>query len=360
MTFVGQWSKKSLILDDFDEFPYPDCLVFFEMQTTNTLPTGFRPLGKPIDVDDTGRRIDEYLAANFPFMSRTLWKKKIQEGQVVINTTVIRGSYRLKNEDSVSYFRPQTEEPEVDKNIEVIWENSGVIAVYKPSNLPMHEGGRYYKNTFSEVIKDKVGPEWAAVHRLDRETSGIVLCAATTHMRNLLSEEFSKRAMKKVYLAIARGVPEKNEWIVDEPIGDQTESKFRLKKWVIPDGLPSITTFQTIAATESHSLLRVFPKTGRTHQIRVHAAWSGLPLVGEKKYYPDEDVYLEYMEHGITENVLRLTECRRLCLHATAIGFVHPITGLECKVVSEMPADMHAAWQALQNPDSRDEGIQLG
>jgi RluA family pseudouridine synthase len=317
------------------------------MQTDNHLPSGFRPLGKPIDLDSTGRRVDEYLAANFPFMSRSLWKKKIQEGQVVINATSIRGSYRLKNEDSISYYRPHTEEPEVDKNIEVIWEDSGVIAVYKPSNLPMHEGGRYYKNTFSEVIKDKVGPNWAAVHRLDRETSGIVLCAETTEMRKLLSEEFSTRAMKKVYLAIARGVPERKEWIVDEPIGDQTESKFRLKKWVMPDGLPSLTTFHTIAATNTHSLLRVFPKTGRTHQIRVHAAWSGLPLVGEKKYYPDEDLYLEYMDHGITENVLRLTECPRLCLHATAISFVHPITKKVCNIVCDMPADMMAAWENL-------------
>ena len=312
------------------------------MEHSSTLPTGFRPLGKPIDMDNTGRRIDEYLAANFPFMSRSLWKKKIQEGEVVINTASIRGSYRLKNEDSICYYRPHSEEPEVDKNIAVIWEESGVIAVYKPSNLPMHEGGRYYKNTFSQVIKDKIGPEWAAVHRLDRETSGIVLCAATTEMR-----QFRVRAMKKVYLAIARGVPETKDWIVDQPIGDQTESKFRLKKWVMPDGLPSFTTFQTLATTASHSLLKVFPKTGRTHQIRVHAAWSGLPLVGEKKYYPDEDLYLEYLDHGITDNVLRLTECRRLCLHATAISFVHPITKQTCNIVSEMPMDMMNAWREL-------------
>jgi len=318
------------------------------------VPKDYRALGKAIELTDNGRRIDEFLSANFPFLSRSSWKKKIKDSEILINLNKVRASYRLKPTDHVCYYQPRSEEPEVDKDIEVIWENEGVIAVYKPSNLPMHEGGKYFKNTFAEVIKEKVGLEWAAVHRLDRETSGIVLCAGTQYLRAKLSEEFRDRVMKKTYTAIARGVPKQKDWLVDEKIGDLTSSSFRLKKWVVDDGQPSQTYFKMLDQTETHSYLRVFPRTGRTHQIRVHAAWYGLPLVGEKKYYPDEGIFLEYMEEGLTERVVRLTESRRLCLHATSLSFIHPVTEVLAEVNCPVPQNMASVWKKLANREYKE------
>lgn len=309
----------------------------------------FRALGLGVAEKNHGMRLDAYLAANYPFLSRPQWKARISDSQVKVNGRVVRASFKLQESDQICYYRPQSDEPEVDDNIKVIWEKEGVMAVYKPSNLPMHEGGRFRKNTFSEVIRNKIGEEWAAIHRLDRETSGIVLCAADKNLRNKLSAEFRERTMSKTYLAIARGVPEKDEWIIDAPIGEAKETTFRLKKWVEEDGLPSVTSYKILDKTDTHCLLQVSPKTGRTHQIRVHSAWYGLPLVGEKKYYPDETVYIEYMDHGLTERVVRLSESERLCLHATSLVFRHPVSEEVSLVDSPMPEDMAVVWERLKN-----------
>src|SRR5690606_21589426 len=105
----------------------------------------------------------------------------------------VRSAYRLKVDDQLWFFHPREAEPEIDRDIRVIWEDGAVIAVYKPGNLPMHENGRYRKNTFAQLLIDTVGPEWAAVHRLDKETSGIVICAATNELRSRLSAALRRR-----------------------------------------------------------------------------------------------------------------------------------------------------------------------
>lgn len=314
-------------------------------------PEHFRSLGLPIKIEDAERRVDEFLGTCYPFLSREKWKRRINENQVHVNCRPVRRTYKLRLGDNITYYRPESEEPEVNKNIKVIWEKDGIIGVYKPSNLPMHEGGMFRKNTFAEVLKNTLGPEWAAVHRLDRETSGVVLCADDKDLRNDLSAKLRLRNMEKYYLAIGRGVPEEQSWHVDAPIGEAKKTIFRTKRWVEDDGLPSLTYFDVLESTKTHSLMRVFPKTGRTHQIRVHSAWKGFPLVGEKKYYPDETVYLEYLENGLTDRVLCLTEADRLCLHAKSLRFEHPRTKEDCFIEVDMPDDMKEIWDRLKSND---------
>ncbi len=307
----------------------------------------YRSLGKPVESRHEGQRIDHYLGHSFPFLSRTRWQQRLKKKEVFINGRAVKSTYRLKEGDQVCYFLPQTQEPEVDKGIDVIWRDDGIMAVYKPSNLPMHEGGRYRLNTFYEVLRQEVGEDWAAVHRLDRETSGIVVCAGTKELRNKLSKEFRERTMKKAYLALVRGVPEEDEFTIDAPIGDAKSTLFRQKKWVEPDGLASLTKFSVLSRAQHHSLLLAQPLTGRTHQIRVHAAYAGFPLVGEKKYHPDETVYLEYMDHGLTDRVLKESECKRLCLHATVLGFLHPSSEKVMMIHCPMPEDMSSVVSSL-------------
>ncbi len=262
---------------------------------------------------------------------------------------VAKASHTLKENDTVYYYNPPSKEPEVNKDIRPLWQKQGVMAVYKPSDLPMHEGGMYRHNTFSQVLKDEMGPQWSAVHRLDRETSGIVLCAQTKDLRNALSLALRERSMEKTYLAVVKGVPQEDFWVVDEPIGPKKNSLLRVKQWVEPDGLPSYTTFQVLEKTETYSLLRVQPKTGRTHQIRVHAAWKGYPLVGDKKYQEDESLYLRYLEEGFTEPLQKSCLYNRLCLHATEISFIHPETQKKETIYCPMPDDMKRIWADLKS-----------
>lgn len=310
----------------------------------------FRRLGKPIEGVYVGGRIDRYLAKEFLFRSRSNWQRVIDQGKVLVNGHPVKASYHLAAGDEVRYFRPESSEPQVDKNIHTIWEKDGVIAVYKPSNIPMHEGGAYRKNTFCEVLKDVYGPEWAPMHRLDRETSGIVLCSDKTELRNELSGDFYHKRIKKKYIAFANGEAPQEEWSVDQPIIQTKKTSFRIKYWVEEGGLPSQTYFKVKERIPGFSMFEVSPRTGRTHQIRVHSAWSGFHLVGDKKYFPDESVYLEYYDHGFSENVRKACHFDRLCLHAAYLSFSHPGDKKVYEVFCDLPEDMQKIWESLKAP----------
>ena len=313
------------------------------------MPIDYRNLGRLVSPEDAGTRVDLFLGKNFLFLSRTEWSRRLDKQEVFVNSRPVKPSYRLRENDKICYFAPPSREPLVDGNIEVLWRKGGIIGVYKPPNLPMHEGGAYRNNTFYEVLRNKIGPEWAAVHRLDRETSGIVLCANDKSLRNSLSAELRERTMEKVYYAIVNGVPKQKSWIIDKPIGSAEDTSFRYKNWVNVAGAPAWTEFAVEDYCERFSLLKVFPKTGRTHQIRVHAAWAGLHLVGEKKYHPDESIYLEYLDQGFTARVATACHFERLCLHAFSIKFRNPTDGSTCKVEVPIPDDMKEIWNRLKN-----------
>ena len=312
-------------------------------------PGDYRFLGKPIGEESSGQRIDRFLGVTYPFLSRSQWQKRIDQGDVEINERPVNRTYRLQPGDRVRYYHPIESEPEVDRGVKVLWEKQGVMAVYKPSNLPMHEGGRYRKHTFYHVVREVIGKEWAAVHRLDRDTSGIVLCADSVFRRNALAAALRSRSLKKEYLAIGRGVPPAAEWTEEGPIGMITKTLFREKRWVTEDGLPATTDFQILEQSSTgHSLMRVSPRTGRTHQIRIHASFNGMPLVGDTKYHPDETVFIETMEKGMTSRVLEAIEYPRLCLHATSVSFVHPGDKKIHTVSEPMPDDMARIWSRIR------------
>lgn len=317
-----------------------------EIQVTND---AMRPLGGALGENVEGLRLDGYLAQNYPFLSRAGWQKRIEGGEVLVRGRTVRPAYRLRTGDQLHFYHPPQVEPEVDTDIYPIWRLGAVMAVYKPPNLPMHENGPYRHNTFSRLVTQELGPEWSAVHRLDRETSGIVLCGATAAVRQRLSLYLAKGQMAKEYLAIARGMAPQSKFREMGAIGDLKESPIRIKKWVVADGQPAETWFEVEAEKSGHVLLRAYPKTGRTNQIRIHAAFNSLPLVGDKLYHPDENVFLEVFEKGVSQHIIDKVGFRRLCLHATRLSFVHPETQQEVVVDCPMPPDMSEFWEQLHS-----------
>jgi 23S rRNA pseudouridine1911/1915/1917 synthase len=330
----------------------PDVLVL-DMQDTDLnhelSGDAWRALGSAIGETHAGLRADVYLAKVYPFHTRSTWQKRMDGGEVLINRRRVKSNYKLKLLDVVHFFHPQEVEPEVDRDIRVLWHKGAVMAVFKPGNLPMHENGAYRKNTFAQIVADTIGPEWSAVHRLDRETSGIVLCGATNEVRQKLAADFESKKMAKEYQLIVHGVPNQTSWSVDGPIGDLADSKIRIKKWVVSGGLPAQTSFvveDTKTSSEgAFALLRAFPKTGRTNQIRIHAAYSGHWILGDKLYHPNEEVFLDYWESQETTTFcVEQTLFHRCCLHAAALTFKHPETGEEIRVDAELPPDMQGLW----------------
>lgn len=310
----------------------------------------WRGLGGPICGSFAGCRIDVYLSRQFPFLTRNAWQKRMDAGQVLINHRPVRPNYKLKTKDILHFYHPELAEPEVDSKITVLWSSGGVMAVFKPGNLPMHENGAYRKNTFSSILSSKVGGDWSAVHRLDRETSGIVLCGASHDIRKKLADEFEAKNIRKEYQLIVSGQPIDQNWTVDAPIGDLVESRIRIKKWVVTGGLPSQTDFVLEEIKNSVrgplTLLRAYPKTGRTNQIRIHAAYSGHWIIGDKLYHPNEEVFLDYWDsHGTTPFCVEQTGFKRCLLHAAALEFNHPETGLRERVEAPLAEDMQTYWR---------------
>ncbi len=310
----------------------------------------WRGLGAPIGSPFAGLRVDVYLSRQYPFLTRNGWQKRMQQGQVLINRQPAKSNYKLKLMDVLHFYHPEIEEPEADTNIKVLWKSGGVMAVFKPGNLPMHENGAYRKNTFAHVLSATEGEEWSAVHRLDRETSGIVLCGANHQVRQKLADDFESKKIHKEYQLIVSGNPSTDKWTVDAPLGDLTDSKIRIKKWVVDGGLPSKTDFvveeRKASVDGSLALLRALPKTGRTNQIRIHAAYSGHWIIGDKLYHPNEDVFLDYWEaRQTTPFCVEQTGFHRCLLHAAALEFAHPETGVSCRIEAPMADDMFRFWK---------------
>jgi 23S rRNA pseudouridine1911/1915/1917 synthase len=308
----------------------------------------YRPLGGgPLTDNDAGQRLDRYLASRYPFYTRSGWQKKIHQNEVLINFKSAKASYFLKKGDCVAMLHKEEIEPEVNKNVFCIWQNGPVMALYKPANLPMHANGPYCKNTFSHIVRTEFGKEWSSVHRLDLETSGIVLCAATSESRKILSAAFAHCQVSKEYLAIVNGAATDDAWDEHGPIGQLIGSTIRIKKWVVKDGLPAETRFSVLDRKAEYSLLKAEPKTGRTNQIRIHCAVKGHPIVGDKLYHPDENVFQQYFENGNTAEVIEQTGFFRLCLHAARITFPHPETRKHCEVETPLPDELKNLWASL-------------
>lgn len=308
----------------------------------------FRPLAAQILEEDIGSRLDSFLATRHPFLSRSQWQERITRGELLVKGKKSRPSRRLDANDYFHFRHPKSHEPDVDPSICPIWKSGDIMAVYKPGNLPMHENGPYRKNTFSHILSNEIGEDWAAVHRLDRETSGIVLCGRTHKVRKALALSLSQRSVEKEYHAFALGNIERDFFNERGPIGDLASSSIRIKKWITPNGLSAETAFHILDRKPGFTYIRAFPKTGRTNQIRIHAAANNLPLVGDKLYYPDEKVFEEYYQNrGNTKNIVAKTGFHRLCLHAYRIKFLHPESSQECEIFSPLPQDMTEFWNSL-------------
>lgn len=309
----------------------------------------FRALGGPVLALHVGKRLDVYLASEFKFLSREAWQKRIEKGYATVNYQPKRPSYKLRLGDQLSMYYPSAWEPEVDDTTPVLWQDDGLAVLAKPPGLPMHTVGLFFKRHFAGSLMKTLGDEWAAVHRLDRETSGVVLVARDSNVRSQLSQQFIDHEVQKKYLCIVSGVVKQKSWIVDKAIGDVKGSAIRIKKGVDEEGGQSAATkFECLETGSNCSLLMAQPITGRTNQIRVHAAYSGHHLIGDRLYYPDESVFLDYDVNGDRQEQFMQTGFSRVCLHAHEITFTNPVNSKTVSVSCPLWNDLVELWELLR------------
>ncbi|MDP2307533.1 MAG: RluA family pseudouridine synthase [Pseudomonadota bacterium] len=300
----------------------------------------------PITDRAAGRRADVFLSLRFNDWSRTALAGFIRSGHVVSDTRRLKPSTTLKQGEVLRIYipgiAPHDEQPPMPP---VLWEDEWLLAVDKPSGLLMHPvGQRWSWGLVGVVRRARPGADIDLAHRLDRETSGVVLVTKHADANRHLKKMFAERKVGKVYWALVRGTPTWDEHICDAALGHAEGSEVVLRQGASVDGAQARTRFKVVHRIPggAYSLVACKPVTGRTHQIRAHLEHVGFPILGDKLYGQKDDVFLELLEKGATARVRELIGFPRHALHARSIAFPHPKTGQIVRVRAPLPPDLRA------------------
>jgi 23S rRNA pseudouridine1911/1915/1917 synthase len=291
-----------------------------------------------LTADEGDARLDKYVCARHPELSRTQVQKLIAAGNITVNGKPAKPGLRLNIGDKIELNIPPTPPQELKPEaipLKIIYEDEDLLAVDKPAGLTVHPAPGHPAHTLINAILahfphladigDSLRP--GVVHRLDKDTSGVMLVAKNSIAQTDLAKQFKSHSVTKAYLALVKGVLEPESGIIEADIG--RDPRNRKKMAVVAEGREARTEYRVVKYIGGYTLLEVMPETGRTHQIRVHLAAIGFPVVGDKIY-------------GVESKYLS-----RQFLHASRLGFKLPSTGQYIEFESELPEDLEKALEAI-------------
>jgi 23S rRNA pseudouridine1911/1915/1917 synthase len=297
----------------------------------------------PVTDRAAGRRLDVFLSLRFSDWSRTTLAKHIREGRVVSDQRTLKPSTTLRIGEVLRIYIPGIAPVEAAPPFPpVLYEDEWILAVDKPAGLLMHSTGQKFAYGLIGLARGaRPDVDIDLAHRLDRETSGVVLLTKTAEANRLMKRTFLDRRVSKTYWAIVHGRPEWEETVCDAPLGE-AKSEIGIRRGFHPEGDSARTRFKVLERLDAHALVACKPLTGRTHQIRAHLEHVGFPILGDKIYGQPDDVFLEQLRVGPTDRVRTAIGFPRHCLHARSIAFPHPRSGQILRIRAPMPADMRA------------------
>ena len=271
-----------------------------------------------------GQRLDAYLAARLQRYSRAEVQKLISAGRVFLRGRAAKSSARVAAGETVLIRYPQRDEPASDHAaLPVIFESDRLLAINKPGGVLSHPTDKTLKNAATTILRAQFPDlKLHLLHRLDRETSGVLMFAKDPRTARSLGAAFFARETAKVYLAIAQGRVAWDEMELDIPL-DRQGGEIRVRQKA-GKGQPALTVFERLAASDRGSLVLARPKTGRLHQIRVHLAHLGHPIVGDKLYIGDGEVYMKAVRRELEDSDLESLGAKRQMLHALSLSFPDP------------------------------------
>ncbi len=320
-----------------------------------TEPPGTIPLSDWIEQRFTvegecdGFRLDQFLKKKIRRLSRNRIQRVIR-GECFVEGVRAKPSQRVHFGQTVMFKRPPPPEPEVPRNISVLYEDPWFYVIEKPAGLPIHPTARYHHSTLTSVLRERFPEEPLQVaHRLDRETSGLMIVARHKEAASSLKQAFARRQIQKRYLAIVHGSPKEEAFFSEEPLGP-TPERVRVKmglRSLAEGGLPAKTEFRVVSRYANYTLVECTPLTGRQHQIRVHLYALDHPIVGDK-LYPDEQIFIDWSEQGFDAVRDRLP-LERHALHAAGLGFLHPQTQTWVEVLSPLPDDLKVFLETVES-----------
>lgn len=295
------------------------------------------------------KRLDKFLVNSFPDLSRSYLVKLIKDGFVLCNDIEVKASYKLRLNDIIKILFPEIKhlslEP-FDLKLKFLYEDDDLVVLEKPPMLAVHGGsgirtptlvnGLLFQCKNLSGIGGVLRP--GIVHRLDKETSGVMIVAKNDYAHRILSDQFRNRTINKTYIAIVYGVPNIEGGLIDYKIGRDLNNRIKISKNSKSLRIAE-TKWRKKEDLGDFSILEAFPLTGRTHQIRVHFDLIGYPIVGDK-------VYGKGFKSKIDNNLKKL--CSRQLLHAQSIEFIHPRKNKVIKIQSDIPKDFNDFIEALK------------
>lgn len=241
-----------------------------------------------VSEEQISQRLDVFITARMPRLSRAFVQKLSDQGKITIADKAVKAGYKMRDGDVVAVHYDMAEldtVPTID--LPVLYEDDDCIVINKPAGVLTHAQGTLSNEaTVATFLRDKLqdleGARGGIVHRLDRATSGVIICAKNQAALSFMQKQFSQRKVKKTYMAIVKGVVSPQEAVIDMPIERNPKAPATFRVGV--NGKPSVTHYKVIGTSPAYSLLELKPTTGRTHQLRVHLAQHGHPIVGDPLY----------------------------------------------------------------------------
>ncbi len=290
-----------------------------------------------IDDNRLNSRLDVFLTDSLPDFSRSYLKKLIEDSLVTVNGQRTKPNYKLKLGDAIEMTAPDPIPLDVKPepiDLDIVYEDEWILVIDKPAGMVVHPAPGNYTGTLVNAVLNHCsdlsgigGVERPGiVHRLDKDTSGIIVVAKNDEALQSLAKQFKDRIVKKQYFALAKGVLRNRSGVIDASIG---RHKVNRKKMAVDigSGREAVTRYEIIEQFDSFAFLKLFPKTGRTHQIRVHLSYIGNPILGDKLY------------NGTSSHPL-LKSLTRQALHAYKLELKHPHSGDSIQFESPLPEDI--------------------
>ena len=286
-----------------------------------------------VSLDEAGERLDKELSLLYPELSRSFFQKLIKDRQILVNGLPRKANYCVVPGDILTVSIPKAQEIDIlpeDIPLDILYEDEDVLVVNKPKGMVVHPSAGHYSGTLVNAVmhhcKDslsgingEVRP--GIVHRIDMDTTGALIVCKNDHAHVNIAEQIKEHSVTRRYLGIARGIIRQDEGVVDAPIGRHPTERKRMAANV-RNGKPAVTHYRVLQRFRNHTFLEFSLETGRTHQIRVHMASIGHPLLGDSVYGKGK---IPWKLQGQT-------------LHAAVIGFRHPADGRYVEVEAPLPS----------------------
>ena len=300
---------------------------------------------------DAGARLDAYLATQIDGWSRARLQRLIEAGDVLVNGTPAKPSYKVSADDQVEVeLTPAPVTNFIPENIplEVVFEDDHVIVINKPAGLVVHPAAGIQSGTLANALAyhfqqlsnaGSIRP--GIVHRLDKDTSGLLVVAKTESGHENLSDQFRAREVFKSYVALVYGVVKQESGRIEQPIARDPRNRTRMA--IVPGGRGALSLYKVRRSYNSFTLLDVELKTGRTHQIRVHLSWLKHPVVGDELYAGGRDNNVQDVQLRA-----RIRKLKRQFLHAEQLAFHHPRSGERLSFVAPLPAELADLLENLE------------